>query len=227
VNALPAAALAALWLGILTSISPCPLASNIAAVAYLGRGMASPRRVLASGLAYSAGRSLTYIAVGALVVWSLLSIPSLSFFLQRWTNQILGPLLILLGIATLGWLPLRVPLMGGVQPRLAGTGVLGAAGLGVLFALSFCPVSAGLFFGGLIPLASGMRSRVILPAIYGFGTALPVVFFAVLIAVGAGGVARAFRALTQFERVAARVTGIVFLTAGIYLLLTHVLGASL
>jgi cytochrome c biogenesis protein CcdA len=224
-----AGAASALWLGILTSISPCPLASNVAAVSYVGRDAGNPGRVLLAGLAYSIGRSLTYVVVGALVVASLLSVPSVSFFLQQRMNQVLGPLLVLIGIGILGWIPLRLPAIGfgdGLPEKVARRGMLGAAGLGVLFALSFCPVSAGLFFGGLIPLAASANSRVMLPAVYGLGTGLPVVVFAVLIAVGARSVARAFHALQGFERVARIVTGIIFIGAGVYTMFAHLTGSG-
>jgi len=220
----------ALWFGILTSISPCPLASNVAAVSYLARHAEVPRRVLLAGLAYSAGRALTYVVVGFVVVASILSIPSVSFFLQQRANQILGPLLVLIGVGILGWLRVRLPSTGfsdAVRSRVVGRGVLGAGALGILFALSFCPVSAGLFFGGLIPLAIGANSPVIMPAVYGLGTGLPVVVFAILVAFGARGVARAFNALTGFERVARVATGVIFIGAGAYLILTHLLGVDL
>lgn len=220
----------ALWLGILTSISPCPLASNVAAVSYVGRHAESPLRVLVAGLVYSAGRALTYVLVGSLVVASILSVPSVSFFLQQRMNQILGPLLVLIGVGILGWIPVRLPSTGfsdEFRKRVAGHGLLGAGVLGVLFALSFCPVSAGLFFGGLVPLAMSSNSRVLLPAVYGLGTGLPVVVFAVLIALGAHGVAKAFDAMKGFERVARVTTGVIFLGAGAYLILTHLLGVSI
>jgi cytochrome c biogenesis protein CcdA len=220
----------ALWLGILTSISPCPLASNIAAVSYVGRGLGSPRRVLFAGLAYSAGRALTYVLVAAIVVTSLLSVPSLSFFLQQRMNELLGPALVLAGVVMLGWLPLPWPsgrATGALEQRLAGGGVLGAAGLGAVFALSFCPVSAGLFFGGLLPLATGAGSRLVLPAVYGLGTGLPVVVVAVMLAFGFGGIGRAFDTVRRFERAARTITAVVFVLAGAYLVLTHVFGVSL
>jgi hypothetical protein len=225
-----AAGATALWLGILTSISPCPLASNIAAVSYVGRRVGAPYRVLLAGLAYSLGRALTYMVVAAVVVASLLSIPSVSFFLQRRMNQVLGPLLVVAGLVMIGWL--RLPWLGNrgvgsLEQRLASGGILGAGGLGILFALSFCPVSAGLFFGGLLPLATGTGSRLALPGIYGIGTGLPVVAVAGLLALGTGGIARTFDALTRFERVATRITGGVFVLAGIYLVLTHLLGLSI
>ncbi len=215
----------ALWLGILTSISPCPLASNVAAVSYVGRGLGRSRRVLLAGVLYSLGRAVTYVAVAAIVVGGLLSIPAVSFFLQKRMNQVLGPLLILIGAAVLGWLPLRFANRWSerIQERAAAAGRLGPALLGVLFALSFCPTSAGLFFGGAIPLAAGARSRVLVPAVYGIGTGLPVVAFAILVALGAGGVARAFRVLTAFERFARIATGVVFIGAGAYLVAMHLL----
>ncbi len=219
----------ALWLGILTSISPCPLASNVAAVTYVGRGLGSPRQVLLSGLAYSAGRALTYVLVAAIVVTSLLSLPALSGFLQERMNQVLGPILILAGLMMLGWV--RLPTIAGtgarrLEQRLAEGGPFGAAALGALFALSFCPVSAGLFFGGLLPLATGAHSRILLPAIYGMGSGLPVVALAFLLALGVGGLTRAFHLLTRFERVGTRVTAAAFTLAGVYLVLTHIVGIS-
>jgi cytochrome c biogenesis protein CcdA len=230
VSGLLAAGASALWLGVLTSISPCPLASNVAALSFVGRSVGSPRRVLVAGLIYTLGRALTYVVVGILVVTSLLSIPSVSFFLQQRMNQILGPLLILIGVGLLGWLPMRWPSVGWnetVQRRAAKVGILGPGLLGMLFALSFCPLSAGLFFGGLLPLAAGANSRVIVPAIYGIGTGLPVVLFAVLLTAGASGVGRAFHLLTRIERAARPATGIIFILAGLYLGATHLFGLNL
>jgi len=225
-----AGVVSALWLGILTSISPCPLASNIAAVSYVGRRVGAPHRVLLAGVAYSLGRALTYVLVGWLVVTSILSVPGVSFFLQQRMNQVLGPVLIAAGLIMLGWL--RLPGVNGhgsgaLEQRLAGAGIPGAAGLGAIFALSFCPVSAGLFFGGLLPLATASHSKLLLPASYGIGTGLPVVVLAALLALGVGSIGRAFDALMRFERVAMRVTGSVFVLAGTYLVLTHIVGFSI
>jgi cytochrome c biogenesis protein CcdA len=220
----------ALWLGILTSISPCPLASNVAAISYVGRGVGRPRRVLLAGLLYSLGRALAYVLLGMLVVSSLLSVPSVSFFLQERMNQVLGPLLIVIGIGLVGWLRLPLPSWNWsqkIQQRAASSGVAGAGLLGILFALSFCPVSAGLFFGALVPLAVQAHSRVAVPAIYGLGTGLPVVVFAVLLVMGAQWIGRAFQVMTRIERAARPVTGGIFILAGLYLTLTHVLGLSL
>lgn len=209
----------ALWLGILTSISPCPLSTNIAAVSYVGRRVGSRRLVLLSGALYTAGRSLVYLLLGAASVWSLMSMVSVSSFLQGTFPRLLGPILIALGLLLLGVFEFTLPSMGvndELQNRVDHAGVWGAGLLGVIFALAFCPVSAGLFFGGLVPLAVERSSPLMLPLVYGVGTALPVAFFAVLLAVGAGWLGTALDRVQVFEVWARRVTAVVFVGVGIY-----------
>jgi len=210
----------ALWLGVLTSISPCPLASNIAAVSFVARKVASPRGVLVAGVAYAVGRAAAYVAVGALAVSAMLSISTVSFFLQNQMSRFLGPALVLIGAGILWWSKLPLPTFGwgeGLKDRAARSGTIGAVALGMLFALSFCPVSAGLFFGGLVPLAIGARSSVVLPAAFGLGTALPVIVFAILLSFGVGRIGRAFAVLTKIERFASPATGVIFILVGAYL----------
>lgn len=212
----------AFWLGLLTSISPCPLASNIAAVSYLGRQAGNPRRAFAGSLFYTFGRTLAYAGVAAILVAGLLSVPKLANLLQKHMNRAVGPLLLLAGLFLLEWI--RVPLSTGIDParaqRLADRGGLaGAAALGFLFALAFCPVSAALFFGSLLPLALKSNSSLLLPSVYGVGTAVPVIGFAILIAWGSGSLGRAFAAMTKVERFMRLGTGIVFLGVGGYYLL--------
>lgn len=209
----------ALWLGILTSISPCPLSTNIAAVSYVGRRVGSRRLVLLSGGLYTVGRSLVYLVLGAASVWSLMSMVSVSSFLQGTFYRLLGPILIALGLLLLGVFEFALPSLevnGKVQNRVDHAGVWGAGLLGVIFALAFCPVSAGLFFGGLVPLAVEQSSPLMLPLVYGVGTALPVAFFAVLLALGAGWLGTALDRIQAFEIWARRVTAVVFVGVGIY-----------
>lgn len=214
----------ALWLGVLTSISPCPLASNIAAVSFIAKHMHSPGQVWASGALYSAGRALSYVLVGVVVVTSVLSVPAVSMFLQRDMNRVLGPLLIAMGILMFGWL--RLPSVRFVraerwEARVGQSGPLGSGLLGVVFALSFCPVSAGLFFGSLLPLAMASHSRILLPVLYGIGTGLPVAVVALCISGSTRALSRSFAVLTRVEHFARPATGLVFLLAGGYLVLTH------
>ena len=215
----------ALWLGILTSISPCPLATNIAAISFIGRKVDNPRHVLLSGVLYTLGRSLTYLLLGILLVTTLLSAPYLSHWLQKYMNKILGPVLILVGMFLLDLLRFSLSLPGmsdSMRGRIEKMGIGGAGLLGILFALSFCPVSAALFFGSLIPIAVKADSGFFLPVLYGIGTGLPVVLFAVVIALGIGSVARIFNRITQIEKVARGITGVVFIGVGIYFSLAYI-----
>lgn len=217
----------ALWLGILTAISPCPLASNIAAISFIGRRVGDRRNVLLSGLLYALGRTLTYVALGLVLTAGLLATAEVSRFLQRYMNEILGPVLILLGMVLLGWIGsgLSWNVAGEkVQERAAKGGMVWALLLGILFALSFCPVSAGLFFAGLVPLSVKAQSPLLLPTLYGVGTALPVILFAFLIAFAAGTVGKAFDRLTQVERYVRLTAATLFILVGIYYSLTYVYG---
>lgn len=217
------------WLGILTAISPCPMATNIAAIGFLGRKVASPRAVLLSGLLYTIGRSLAYLGVAVAAVWGLTSMPALSQFLQGGFNTILGPILILVGMLLTGLLelPWSLSLAGdGLQERVS-AGWWWPLLLGVLFALSFCPVSAALFFGSLVPLAVKSGSTVTIPLVYGIATAVPVVVVAIIIAFSAGSLGRTYNAIQRFAWWAQRVTGIVFILVGIYLSLIYIYGVPL
>ncbi|HUS57105.1 MAG TPA: aromatic aminobenezylarsenical efflux permease ArsG family transporter [Planctomycetota bacterium] len=224
----------ALWLGVLTSISPCPLASNIAAISFIGRHMGNHRRVLLSGVLYTLGRVLAYVAVGAIILgafqWLALSGGDVSRFLQRYMSLVLGPALILIGMILLEMLGFSFSLnlaSQGAQQKAGRGGVFWTTGLGFLFALSFCPVSAGLYFGALLPLSAKHGSQFVLPIIFGIGTALPVLVFAFLIAFASEYVGKAFNRVSQIEKWVRGITGAVFILAGIYYSLAHIYGISL
>ena len=210
----------AFWLGILTSISPCPLATNIAAISFLGKKVAHPRRVFLEGLLYTAGRTIAYLVLGLILVGGIFAAPRVSQFLQKSMNRILGPILILVGMFLLGLLRLSLPETGGVGERIRRRaekgGAWGAILLGALFALSFCPTSAALFFGGLLPLSVRANSRVVMPCVYGLGTGLPVFVFSLLIALGAQQVGKAFHRVSQMEKWGRWITGVVFIIVGVY-----------
>ncbi len=177
----------ALWLGILTSISPCPLAANIAAVSFIVKGGGNAFSACASGIAYTLGRALAYMVLGSLISASLLNLPAASYFLQTTMPKLLGPVLVVAGLLLLGVFSFAVPNVALSQARADGlrkAGVPGALALGILFALAFCPLSAALFFGSLIPLAVKQNSAIGLPLIYGIGTGLPVLGFALVVVFG-------------------------------------------
>lgn len=213
------------WLGILTSVSPCPLATNIAAISFVSQNITQKKIVLLSGVLYAFGRSLTYITLGILIVKTLIDVPIISDFLQTYVNKILGIVLILVGMILLDLIRMTLSLPStseNVINKFTGKGLIGALPLGILFALAFCPVSAALFFGGLIPIALKAQSGIVLPMIYGIGTGLPVLIFAFLIAIGANYVNKFYHKITRIEFYTKKVTGIIFILAGIYYALAYI-----
>lgn len=231
--ALWAALAAAFGFGLLTAVSPCPLATNIAAVSFLSRSAGQSRKVLLSGMSYTLGRTAVYVGLGVLILW-ILQMPwaggggdasaSVSRFLQKYGGMVLGPALIVAGLLLAGLVSLSSSLnLGGqgLQQRASAGGVKWAFVLGLLFALSFCPISATIFFGSMITLSTQNRSPVLLPTAFGVATALPVILFAFLIAFAGQYVGKTFNRMTQIDRWLRRATGIVFILAGIFYCLVH------
>jgi cytochrome c-type biogenesis protein len=217
------AAGSAAWLGILTSVSPCPLATNIAAISFIGRNVNGKLAALLSGLAYTLGRTATYTLLGLVLVSSSSAAPHVSMFLQQKMTLLLGPFLIFVGLILLDLVKVAFPGMTlslNAQEKLARGGLLGAFVLGVVFALSFCPVSAALFFGSTFGLAVAHNSRFVIPALYGVGTAAPVVGFAFVVAFSAQAVGSLFHKISVVEIWARRISGIVFILAGLYMVLS-------
>lgn len=209
----------ALWLGILTSISPCPLATNIAAVSFLSKKITHPVFVFISGLAYTLGRMVAYAVLGWIIISSLLSVPQVAQFLQKYMVKALGPLLIITGLILLDVIKINFPGLSLSQKhhnKLVEAGAPGAFLLGIIFALAFCPVSAALFFGSLIPLSLNSKAGTILPFIYGVGTGLPVLLFAVAIALGITSMSHWFHRIAKIEFYTRKLTGVIFIIVGLY-----------
>ncbi len=216
----------ALYLGVLTSISPCPLATNVATISFLSKRITSPLSVFISGIAYTIGRMSAYAALGFLLIHSILAVPQTAQFLQKYMPRALGPILIITGLMLLDLIVLRLPGFSISQKhynKLSGYGAFGAFVLGFIFALAFCPISAALFFGSLIPLALAHPFGSTLPFIYGIGTGLPVMAFAVAIALGAASLSRWFNRLTNVEYFMRKATGIIFILVGIYYFSVYIL----
>jgi hypothetical protein len=212
------------WLGILTSISPCPMATNIAATTYIGRQIKSPLATVWAAIAYTLGRTAAYVLIASAIIAGLISIPFVSNFLQAHMNKILGPILFVTGLFIMELIPVTLPsfnVNASLLKKLADGGIIGAVALGSLFALAFCPVSAALFFGGVIPLSLEFQSRLMLPLFYGVGTAAPVIGFAVIIAYSARAAGLFLNRLAVFERWFRRITGVLFVLVGVYFCLKY------
>ena len=215
----------AIWFGILTSISPCPLTTNIIATTYIGKQIKSSYGTLIAGFFYTIGRALAYVVISFIIVFSLLSVPEISFFLQENMNKILGPLLIIAGLFVLEILSFSLggfSLSENFQKRLGAGSIVGACILGFIFALSFCPISAALFFGSIIPLSLKYESRLVLPFLYGVGTAFPVLLFSLIISYSSRIAGNFFNKLTAVELWLRRITGLLFLIIGIYFCMKYI-----
>jgi cytochrome c-type biogenesis protein len=212
--------LSALFLGLITSISPCPLATNIAAIAYVSCRVEDRKHALITGALYTLGRISSYSIIGIVIIVAGLEVPGVASFLQNLGEQVLGPLLIVVGVAMLIVDRMPFDLGGGrlsaIGEKVANRGMIGGFLLGALFALAFCPYSAILFFGILIPLSLRSTGGVALPAIYAIGTGLPVFILGTLLSAGVARVSRWLNAVARAEKVARLVVALVFIAVGVY-----------
>lgn len=212
--------LSALFLGLVAAISPCPMATNIAAIAYVSRRVTDRRYAVMTATLYTLGRMISYSVLGILIIMAGLEIPGLASFLQDFGEEILGPLLIIVGLIMLNINRVSFSLGGGklssIGGKVADLGMIGGLLLGILFALAFCPYSAVLFFGVLIPLALKTTGGVTLPAVFAIGTGLPVLVFGMLLSIGVSRVSTWLNALTRAEKIIRVVVSIIFIGIGIY-----------
>ena len=212
--------LSVVWMGIVCAVSPCPLATNIAAVSFLAREAERPSRVLRGGFSYALGRTVSCVGLAVSILFGLAAAPTLSQALQKYMGLALGPVLIVLGAVLLDLV--RLPKIGScldlgrLGTRLSRAGVMGAFTLGLVFALVLCPPSAAVYFGGLLPLAERDGHPILYPLVFGLMTALPVVAVTVACAFGLKGLGAAFMTAQRFDGILRKGTGGVILALGIW-----------
>jgi len=210
--------LTAFLLGILTSISPCPLATNITAVAFISKDIKTPKHTILSGLFYTLGRGISYTLLATLIYFGLSSFKVSSIF-QGWGDKILGPILIIIGLIMFD--VIKINLNTGdkterIKLWLSNKGYLGSLALGMLFAFAFCPYSGVLFFGVLIPLILKSASGLLLPSVFALGTGLPVIIFSFLIAYSMKTVSKAFQSVQKVEKWLRYGVAGIFILTGLY-----------
>lgn len=213
--------LSAFLLGLITSISPCPLASNITAIAFISKDIEQRKRVFWNGLIYTLGRAVSYTAIGLLFYFGASQF-KIAGFLSKYGERILGPLLIIIGLFMLNVIRLRFKATSSITERIGekakGGNLWSVLLMGVVFALAFCPYSGVLYFGMLIPMTISSATGLYLPVIFALGTGLPVIIVAYLIAFTVSGIGNFYNKVKVFELWFRRIVAVVFIGVGIYYL---------
>lgn len=216
-----APALTAFILGLLTAISPCPLATNIAAVGFIGRDIERRSRIFYKGLLYTLGRIIAYSLLGIVLILLLregASLFGIQKFIGKYGELILGPALLLIGLFMLFGSRLGLPSFGfkGSGEGLARKGGFGAFLLGVLLALAFCPTSGVFYFVMLIPMSAAVSAGWLLPVIFAIATALPVLVVAWMLAFSVKHIGSFYGRMQTVQKWMNRIVGGVFVVVGIY-----------
>lgn len=213
--------LTAFLLGLLTALSPCPLATNIAAIGYIGKDIENRKRIFWNGLLYTAGRIISYTALGIVLI-AILKEGSSMFGIQKtvgkWGELVLGPLLVAIGLFMLFGDKLNLPKFGfkGNAEGLASKGGWGSLMIGILFALAFCPTSGVFYFGMLIPMSASASAGYLLPAIFAVATAIPVLVIAWILAFSVQKIGSFYGKMKTVQKWLKIIVGILFMGVGIY-----------
>jgi len=211
----------ALILGLMTAISPCPLATNISAVGFISRDIDNRNRVFVNGLIYTLGRAVSYSGL-ALIIYFGASQMNISRLFQGWGEKLLAPLLIIIGLLMLDVLKIKFPGFSRLTEKIGSKGkgsYWSPLLLGMVFALAFCPYSGVLYFAMLIPITIASASGLYLPAVFAIATGLPVILFAWLLAYSVGSVGRIYNHVKTFEIWFRRMVAALFISVGLYYLI--------
>ncbi|MBP7496556.1 MAG: sulfite exporter TauE/SafE family protein [Bacteroidales bacterium] len=209
--------LTAFLLGLMTAISPCPLATNITALGFISKEITNKKRILLNGIIYTFGRAISYTLLGVILYFGASTFQIAKFF-SSYGERFLGPLLIIIGILMLDFI--KIPGLNFRTDKLFTKNKAGskwtALLMGIVFALAFCPYSGVLYFGMLIPITISSVEGLFLPLIFALATGLPVIIFAWLIGYSLAGVGNLYNKITIFQKWFNRVVAVLFILVGIY-----------
>lgn len=208
-------------LGLLTAVSPCPLATNITAIGFIGKDIENRHRIFTNGLLYTIGRILTYTVLGFILIPILregASMFAVQKAISKYGEILIAPLLIVIGIYMLDLIKLNIPKISinGEYVKKRTKGSWGALFLGILFSLAFCPSSGIFFFGMLIPLSASEAGGYLLPVVYAIATGLPVILVAWVLAYSVAGLGKFYNRIQVFEKWFRKIVAILFIAVGIY-----------
>ena len=205
-------------LGLMTAISPCPLATNITAIGFISKDIENRNKVFFNGLFYTLGRAITYTSI-ALIIFLGVDQFKFSGIFQKYGEKFLGPLLIVIGLFMLDIIKIKFPgsnkLTSGMQNKTRWN-YLDAVLLGLVFALAFCPYSAVLYFGMLVPMTVSSASGLYLPVVFAIATGLPVIIFAWVLAYTVSGIGELYHKVKSFEIWFRRIIAVLFIIVGVY-----------
>ena len=211
----------AIILGLMTAISPCPLATNISAIGFISRDLDNSKRVFVNGLIYTLGRAISYTGL-ALIIYFGASQMNISRLFQGWGEKLLAPLLIITGLFMLNVIRIKFPGFSSLTEKIGNEGggkYRSTLLLGIVFALAFCPYSGVLYFAMLIPITIASSGGLYLPVVFAIATGLPVIIFAWLLAYSVGSVGRMYNHIKVFELWFRRIVAILFIGVGLYYLI--------
>lgn len=210
-------------LGLMTAISPCPLATNITAIGYISKDIENKKKIFVNGLLYTLGRVISYSVLGIILIAILKqgsSIYKVQKAISAYGEMFIGPFLIVVGVLMLDVVKLNISSSGlfsaNAEKKAARGSVWSVLLLGIIFALAFCPYSGVLFFGGLIPLSVTSQMGYFLPFVFAFATGLPVVIVAWILAFSVSGIGTFYNRIKTFEKWFRRVVALIFILVGIY-----------
>ena len=213
--------LSAFLIGLMTAISPCPLATNISAIGFLSRNLSNKKMILWQSVIYTLGRAISYVGLAAIFMIGI-NERAIQGFFSTYGERILGPLLIVIGIFMLDIIKVKFPGFSGLSEKAEEKSKSGSIWsvlfLGIVFALAFCPYSGALYFLMLIPLMLSSPEGLLVPFTFSIATALPVIFFAFLIAFTVSAAGRFYNRIKVFEFWFRRVVSVIFILAGLYLI---------
>jgi cytochrome c biogenesis protein CcdA len=206
-------------LGLMTSISPCPLATNITAIAYISKDIENKRRIFANGLLYTLGRAISYTLIGLILFFGASKFELSKLFTSN-VEKFLGPLLIIIGVLMLDFIKIKFPSFGKLSERMQNKSPKGggwrALLLGIVFALAFCPYSGVLYFGMLIPMTIASPTGLYLPVVFAIATGLLVIVIAYLLAFSVSSIGNFYKKIQVFQKWFNRIVAVIFIIVGLY-----------
>jgi cytochrome c-type biogenesis protein len=210
--------LSAFLLGLMTAISPCPLATNITAIGFISKDIENRNRVFFNGLFYTLGRAITYTLL-ALIIFIGADQLKFSGFFQKYGEKFIGPMLIIIGLFMLDVIKVKFPgfirFSSGMQKKTSWS-YFDAVLLGLVFAMAFCPYSGVLYFGMLVPMTVASSSGLYLPVIFAIATGIPVIILAWVLAYTVSGVGAVYNNIKSFDLWFRRIVSVLFIIVGIY-----------